>query len=156
MLLSAFKVLGENKKVLANVLCVSPSFQKYRHTLFFKELFLSPTEELDRLLYFQLLLNWKLYTDMVEIFDTFPWQTPGKVSPIVLTTLVMSMRNIEDNQIIEKMLNTLIPYSYQSGNQDYSNPVFGLHQFLFVETKKNESRRKSEGYNSVLAKYCVQ
>jgi hypothetical protein len=59
MLLSAFKVLGENKKVLANVLCVSPSFQKYRHTLFFKELFLSPTEELDRLLYFQLLLNFR-------------------------------------------------------------------------------------------------
>jgi hypothetical protein len=152
----AFQSYGGNEKVLANVLCTSVLCQKYRQTNFFKEHYAAPVAEVDQLIYFQLMLNWELYDEMEQAFASFPWQTPGKISSIVLTTLILSLRGIDNPPLIERMLNVLIPYIYNSSNQDYSIPLFTLQQYLFVETKKNEPRRNAEEFKRVKQKYCVQ
>ena len=57
---------------------------------------------------------------------------------------------------MEKMMDTIIPYVFQSKDQDYSSVVSAIYSFFTFQTKSDEALRKSPEYQRLLKKYVIE
>jgi hypothetical protein len=157
---SALKVILKEGQIdttlFLNFLALSESNIRFEKTSFFQEVGTrSRTLEEKKLLYYSY-LRWQDYDQAEKVFYGFGWdESKSEIPPSVLLELFKETIKSTNYQFLEKMLDTMIPYAFQSNAHDYSSSIDEIDSFFFVHTKDTEALRKSPEYQRLLKKYVV-
>lgn len=148
--------LGGDKTYLSEFLSYKKSNKVLMNTPTFQSIFNQPASEMDRLVAFQLYTRWELWDKSEEVFNTFEWQEPGKINPVVLATLTANCMNLTNYTLTEKYLNRLLPYLYNVREQDYSLGISIVIDFFFYRAPfLNNGIFTSPEFNRLYEKYVV-
>ena len=149
----AYAALGNNQLGLANSLVFSKKNAVYSETPFFKQTFLNPKSQMDRLVLLQMYGAWAMYEEMFQVFKMFDWNHLSAIQPMVLASIVIACSNVEDAKIQEEMMNILIPFAFNSPDQDYSTAISSVQAHFFTRTKIGDELRNKPEYKRIYEKY---
>jgi hypothetical protein len=149
----AYAALGNNQLGLANSLVFSKKNAVYSETPFFKQTFLNPESQMDRLVLLQMYGAWAMYEEMFQVFKMFDWNHLSAIQPMVLASIVIACSNVEDAKIQEEMMNILIPFAFNSPDQDYSTAISSVQAHFFTRTKIGDELRNKLEYKRIYEKY---
>ncbi len=108
---------------------------------------------MDHLILLQMYAAWGLYEEMFQVFKTFDWIHLSTIQPTVLASIVVSCSKVEDAKIQEQMMDILIPYAFNSPDQDYSTAISSVQAHFFMRTKIGDELRNKPEYKRIYEKY---
>jgi hypothetical protein len=148
-----YEAFGNNKLGIANSLIFSKRNAIYKETPFFSETFLKPETQMDQLILLQIYGEWGLYEEMLQVFKSFDWNHLSTIQPMILVSIVSSCTKVEEAEVQEQMMDILIPYTFNSPDQDYSAAISTIQAYFFLRTKMGDEERNKPEYKRIYDKY---
>ncbi len=98
---------------------------------------------------FEVFLNLEDYSQLGRAFDAFDWSNPqSNIPPAVVLTVIFQMRLVKDYALLERMLDTLIPFVFNAKDQDYSDSVNLLHMLFNFHKRPEEAMKKVQSFSA--------
>ena len=108
---------------------------------------------MNRLVLLQIYGEWGLYEEMFQVFKSFDWNHLGTVQPMNVSAIETSCSNIENDKVQEQMMDILIPYVFNSPDQDYSAAISGVQAHFFMRNKMGTEVRNKPEFKRIYQKY---
>ena len=155
-LLEVFKKLEGNKEMLISVLSNDTRNRLYTLTTAFDSIFGTPQTDMDRWMLFRLYKDLTVWDKAEEVFNSFDFKNRETMNSTTLILLVYDCLQLANYSLAETCLNQLIPFVYNSHEQDNSKSMRLINTLFFYDSKLiKEGIYQSPEFKRLYDKYVV-